>query len=54
MMVKIHENFCRKREGENHSFMHHDDEHDKTMEAEKANDEKDVPILKYSTKTEKL
>jgi len=28
MMVKIHENFCRKREGENHSFMHRDDEHD--------------------------
>jgi len=27
MMVKIHENFCRKREGETHSFMHRDDEH---------------------------
>ena len=46
MMVKIHENFCRKREGENHSFMHRDDEHDEPMDAERANDEKDIPVLK--------
>jgi hypothetical protein len=46
MMVKIHENFCRKREGETHSFMHRDDEHNDPMDAERANDEKDVPVLK--------
>ena len=46
MMVKIHENFCRKREGENHSFMHRDDEHDEPMDTERANDEKDIPVLK--------
>jgi len=46
MMVKIHENFCRNREGENHSFMHRDDEHDEPMDEERANDEKDVPELK--------
>ena len=46
MMVKIHENFCRKREGENHSFMHRDDEHNEPMDTERATDEKDVPVLK--------
>ena len=25
MMIKIHEEFCRKREGQDHSFMHRDD-----------------------------
>ena len=46
MMVKIHNEFCRKREGENHSFMHRDDEHDYPMDTERANDEKDIPVLK--------
>ncbi len=46
MMVNIHEKFCRKKEGETHSFMHRDDEHDEPMDAERANDEKDVPVLK--------
>ena len=46
MMVKIHENFCRKKEGEDHSFMHRDDEHNEPMDAERANDEKDIPVLK--------
>ena len=46
MMVKIHENFCRKRESEAHIFMHRDDEHDYPMDAERANDEKDIPVLK--------
>ena len=27
MMVKIHGEFCRKKDGEDHSFMHRDDEH---------------------------
>jgi len=46
MMVNIHTKFCRKKEGEDHSFMHRDDEHDVPMDTERANDEKDVPILK--------
>ena len=46
MMITIHENFCRKKERENHSFMHRDDEHNEPMDAERANDEKDVPVLK--------
>ena len=45
-MVNIHTKFCRKKEGETQSFMHRDDEHDEPMDAERANDEKDVPILK--------
>tara|TARA_Y100000310_G_scaffold213639_1_gene214593 strand:- start:386 stop:595 length:210 start_codon:yes stop_codon:yes gene_type:complete len=45
-MVKIHEEFCRKREGESHSFMHRDDTHNEPMDAERANDEKKIPILK--------
>ena len=32
MMVKIHEKFCRKKEGEGYSFMHRDDEHDEPMD----------------------
>tara|TARA_B100000953_G_C17790178_1_gene348571 strand:+ start:50 stop:256 length:207 start_codon:yes stop_codon:yes gene_type:complete len=46
MMVKIHEEFCRKKEGQDHSFMHRDDVGDGSMDAERATDEKDVPILK--------
>ena len=46
MMVKIHGEFCRKKEGEDHSFMHRDDEHNEPMDTERASDEKDVPVLK--------
>ena len=46
MMIKIHENFCRKKEGEDQSFMHRDDEHNESMDNERASDEKDVPVLK--------
>ena len=46
MMIKIHEEFCRKKEGQDHSFMHRDDVSDGSMDAERATDEKDVPILK--------
>jgi|TARA_B100001105_G_C22277752_1_gene393884 hypothetical protein len=46
MMVKIHEEFCRKKEGQDHSFMHRDDVSDGPMDVERATDEKDVPILK--------
>ena len=46
MMIKIHEEFCRKREGQDQSFMHRDDVSEDPMDAERATDEKDVPILK--------
>ena len=46
MMVKIHEEFCRKKEGQDQSFMHRDDVSEDPMDAERATDEKDVPILK--------
>ena len=46
LMIKVHENFCRKKEGEDHSFMHRDEEHNEPMDVERANDEKDVPVLK--------
>ena len=46
MMIKIHGEFCRKREGEAHSFMHRDDANEEPMDVERATDEKDVPILK--------
>ena len=46
MMVKIHEEFCRKKEGQDQSFMHRDDVSDDSMDTERATDEKDIPILK--------
>ena len=46
MMIKIHEEFCRKKEGQDQSFMHRDDISEDPMDAERATDEKDVPILK--------
>ena len=46
MMIKIHEEFCRKREGQDHSFMLRDDVSEDPMDTERATDEKDVPILK--------
>ena len=46
MMAKIHEEFCRKREGQDQSFMHRDDISEDPMDTERATDEKDVPILK--------
>ena len=46
MMVKIHNEFCRKVEGQSHSFMHREGGHDEPMDTERENDEKDVPILK--------
>ena len=46
MMIKIHEEFCRKREGQDQSFMHRDDISEDPMDTERATDEKDVPILK--------
>ena len=46
LMIKIHEEFCRKKEGQDQSFMHRDDISEDPMDAERATDEKDVPILK--------
>jgi len=46
MMIKIHEEFCRKRVGQDQSFMHRDDISEDPMDTERATDEKDVPILK--------
>ena len=46
MMIKIHEEFCRKREGQDQSFMHRDDISEDPMDTERATDENDVPILK--------
>ena len=46
MMIKIHGEFCRKREGQDQSFMHRDDGSEDPMDTERATDEKDVPILK--------
>ena len=46
MMIKIHEEFCRKREGQDQSFMHRDDVSEDPMDTERATDENDVPILK--------
>ena len=37
MMIKIHEKFCRKKVGEDYSFMHRDDEHNEPMDTERAN-----------------
>ena len=46
MMIKIHEEFCRKRVGQDQSFMHRDDISEDPMDTERATDENDVPILK--------
>ena len=46
MMIKIHEEFCRKRVGQDQSFMHRDDVSEDPMDTERATDEEDVPILK--------
>ena len=42
----IHSKFCRKKEGETHSYMHRDPAHMDTFDAERANDSSGNPILK--------
>ena len=42
----IHKKFCRKKEGENHSYMHRDRGNQSSMDAERENDEKGKPVLK--------
>ena len=46
IQAAIHKKFCRKKEGETHSYMHRDPEHMETFDAERENDSKGNPILK--------
>ncbi len=43
---KIHSKFCRKKEGENHSFMHRDQTHMETFDSEREHDTVGNAILK--------
>ncbi len=42
----VHKKFCRKKEGEIHSYMHKDDLHMNTFDAEREADAKGKPVLK--------
>jgi hypothetical protein len=42
----IHSKFCRKKEGETHSYMHRDPAHMQTFDAERENDTEGTAILK--------
>ncbi|MBA4454672.1 MAG: hypothetical protein ACO2Y5_05580 [Nitrosopumilaceae archaeon] len=42
----IHEKFCRKKEGETHSYMHRDTSHTTTFDAEREYDVNGTPVLK--------
>ena len=42
----IHSKFCRKKEGEIHSYMHRDPAHMETFDAERENDSAGNPVLK--------
>lgn len=42
----IHSKFCRKEEGETHSYMHRDPAHMQTFDSERENDSTGNPILK--------
>ena len=44
--VAVHKKFCRKKQGEFHSYMHRDTAHMETFDAERANDADGDPILK--------
>ena len=46
IMTKIHSKFCRHEMGEMHSYMHRDDNHMDTFDAERANDTAGNPVLK--------
>ncbi len=43
---KIHKKFCRKREGETHSYMHKEHGHDQTFDPERQADTEGRPVLK--------
>ena len=42
----IHKKFCRKQEGEIHSYMHKDSSHQGTFDPERENDLSGKPVLK--------
>ena len=42
----IHSKFCRKKEGQTHSYMHRDPAHMNTFDPERENDSAGSPILK--------
>ena len=42
----IHEKFCRKKEGETHSYMHRDTSHTTTFDPEREYDVNGTPVLK--------
>ncbi len=42
----IHSKFCRKKEGETHSYMHRDPAHMETFDSERENDTVGTAILK--------
>lgn len=42
----VHKKFCRKKEGEYHSYMHRDSTHNEPMDAERENDAGGQPVLK--------
>ena len=42
----IHKKFCRKKEGETHSYMHKDPQHMNTFDEEREIDTKGKPVLK--------
>jgi len=42
----IHSKFCRKIQGETHSFVHRDDAHLDTFDPERANDSEGNPVLR--------
>ncbi len=44
--LNIHKKFCRKAEGQTHSFMHRDPAHMETFDSERENDATGTPVLK--------
>jgi len=42
----IHKKFCRKKEGQTHSYMHRDAAHQDTFDAERTADAEGNPVLK--------
>jgi len=42
----VHEKFCRKKNGETHSFMHRESGHMNTFDSERENDVTGNPVLK--------
>lgn len=42
----IHSKFCRKEQGQTHSYMHRDPAHMETFDAERENDTAGTPVLK--------